>query len=281
MRAAGQFDCVVDMICFTPADAESLLRAVRGRTNHLIMCSTVDVYVKPYVHYPVREDHPLQGASAYGKDKARCEAMLMEAHRQGIVPVTILRPAQTYGEGRDIIHVFGRSIGVFKRLREGRPVIVHGDGSSLWAACYTEDVARGFVGAAANERTFGKAYNVAGEEWTTWDGYTASLAEGLGAPPPMIVHIPTDLLTALAPQRSKIIVENFRFNNIFDNAAAHTDLGFQVTVPFVEGVRRTAAWLDARGRVEASDGDPWQDRLIDAWQRLSTRMVEEVGSQDL
>jgi hypothetical protein len=101
--------------------------------------------------------------------------------------VTILRPAQTYGEGRDFIHVFGRGAGVWRRLREGRPVIVHGDGSSLWIACHIDDVAQAFVGAVANERAFGRAYNVTGEAVMTWDQYTEGAAEGVGAAPPRIV----------------------------------------------------------------------------------------------
>jgi nucleoside-diphosphate-sugar epimerase len=277
IQRGARYDCVVDMICFLPAEAESLLRAVRGRTDHLIVCSTVDVYERPALRYPIPDDHLLGGVSRYGKDKAECERILMAAHARGDVPVTILRPAQSYGEGRDFIHVFGRSAGTWKRLREGCPVIVHGDGSSLWVACHVDDVARAFAGAAKNARAFGRAYNVTGEEVMTWDQYTERAAEGLGAPPPQIVHIPTDALARVLPKKSRIIVENFRFHNVFDTSTARRDLGFAYTIPFVEGVRRTAAWLDERGFIQASDGDPWQDRVIEAWRRLGDRLTADLA----
>jgi nucleoside-diphosphate-sugar epimerase len=276
VQGGQRYDCVIDMICFLPAEAESLLRAVRGRTDHLIVCSTVDVYQRPAVRYPIPEDHPLGGISRYGQDKVECERILMAAHARGEVPVTILRPAQTYGEGRDVIHVFGRGGGAWRRLRQGKPVIVHGDGSSLWVACHIDDVARAFAGAARNERAYGRAYNVTGEEVMTWDQYTERAAEGLGAPPPQIVHIPTDVLARVLPRRSRIIVENFRFHNVFDSANARRDLGFAYTIPFVEGVRRTAAWLDARGLIDESDSDPWQDHVIEAWQRLGDRLTADL-----
>lgn len=277
LQAGERYDCVIDMICFVPEEAESLLRAVRGKTDHLVVCSTVDVFEKPARTYPIPDDHPLGGVSQYGKDKAQCERLLAAAHAGGDVPVTILRPAQTYGEGRDFIHVFGRGSGAWKRLRQGKPVIVHGDGSSLWVACHIDDVARAFVGAIKNDRAYGRAYNVTGEEVMTWDQYTTRAAEGLGAPPPQIVHIPTDVLARLVPTKAKIIVENFRFHNVFDTSNARRDLSFRYTIPFLEGVRRNAAWLDERGVIEASDGDPWQDRLITAWQCLGDELTRELA----
>jgi nucleoside-diphosphate-sugar epimerase len=276
LQAGDRYDCVIDMICFLPAEAESIVRAVRGRTDHLVVCSTVDVFARPVQGYPIPDDAPLGGISQYGKDKAECERILIAAHARGDVPISILRPAQTYGEGRDFIHVFGRAAGVWKRLRAGKPVIVHGDGSSLWVACHIDDVSRAFMGAAKNETAYGKAYNVTGEEVMTWDQYTERAAQGLGAPPPKIVHIPTDVLARVAPKKSKIIVENFRFHNVFDTSNARRDLGFRYTIPFVEGVRRNVAWLDERGIIEASDGDPWQDRVIDAWTRHSAGLAQDL-----
>jgi nucleoside-diphosphate-sugar epimerase len=276
IRDVSRFDCVIDMICYTPDEAESLVRACRGRTDHVIFCSTVDVFNKPAIRYPIPDDAPLGGVSAYGKDKARCEQILLAAHRRGDLRLTILRPAQTYGEGRVPIHVFGAGAGVMKRLRQGKPVIVHGDGSSLWVACHIDDVAGAFLGATGNERAMGKAYNITGEEWMTWDQFTEMEAEALGAPPPQIVHIPSDLLFKVVPEKAKIIHENFRFNNIFDTSAARRDLGFQYTIPFVPGTRRAVEWADRRGLIAQHDGDPWQDRVIDVWHRLGNAMAMEL-----
>jgi nucleoside-diphosphate-sugar epimerase len=280
LAAAGHFDCVIDMVCYRPAEAESLVRAVRGRAGQLILCSTVDVYARPADRYPIVENEPQRPASAYGADKSRCEAIVRAAHEQGLVPVTIMRPAQTYGEGGRLVHSLGWRTTYLDRIRRGKPIVVHGDGNSLWCACHIDDVARAFVAAIGAEHTFGRAYHVTGEEWMTWNRYHAGVAEATGAPAPQLVHIPTDLLARAAPTRARISAENFQFNNIFDNSAARADLGFRYTIPWVAGVRRTVAWLDANNKIENSDDDPFDDHLIAAWQRLGEQLVAATAALD-
>lgn len=138
--------------------------------------------------------------------------------------------------------------------RSGRPV--------------KDDVARAFVAAAGNAQTIGKEpHHTPGEEWLTWDMYHQAVAEAIGAPPPQLVHIPTDVLALAAPKHTAICVENFQFNNIFDTSAAHADLDFRYTIPWREGVRRMVAWLDEHNQVEPWNADPYEDRLIEAWRR--------------
>ncbi len=280
MAAAGPFDCVIDMIGFVPEDAESLVRAFRGRGTHVIFCSTVCVYGGPATRYPIREDEPRRPTGSYGANKILCEDLVLAAHQRGDFPGTIMRPSQTYGEGGTIVHSLGWTTAYLDRIRKGKPIIVHGDGSCLWAACHIDDVARGFIGAAGNAQAFGKAYNVTGEEWMTWNRYHEGVAEALNAPPPKIVHIPTDLLGQIAPKHASISVGIFQYPSIFDNSAAMTDLGFRYTIPWVEGVRRTVAWLDAHDRITNSDADPFDDRVIAAWERLSAQMNQDLAGVD-
>ncbi len=272
-----QFDCVIDMICYKPEDARSLVRAFAGRTDHLIVCSTVDVYAKPASRYPITESETIHPpAWDYARNKALCEAILWEAHARGDVPVTIPRPAHTYAESAGFFHSV--SIGGFlKRLRQGKPVIVHGDGSSLWVSCHAEDVARAFVGAVCNPKAYGKGYNVTSEEWMTWNRYVQTLAEAMGAPEPRLAHIPTAFLRKVIPQQAFVTDVNFQFNNIFDNSAAKDDLGFAYSIPFLDGARRAVAWLDEQGRIDgSSDDDALEDRVIEAWERLGAQMAEEL-----
>ncbi len=272
MADLGTFDCVIDMVGYQPGDAESAVRAFRGRVGQYIFCSTVDVYQKPATRYPYVEDEPYGGLNDYSRNKVAQERTLRAAHARGDLPVTIIRPAYTYGEGRGPLNPFGGGTAYIDRLRKGKPIIVHGDGSSLWTACHCEDVARAFAAAAGQPRTFGRAYHTPGEEWMTWDTYHRRVAAAIGAPEPALVHIPTDVLARVAPQRASIIAENFQFNNIFDTAAARADLDFRPAIAWDEGVRRMVAWLDARGRIEDSDADPFEDRLIAAWERLGAQL---------
>ena len=283
MAKAGCFDCVIDMVCFLPDDAESAVRAFRGRVGQYIFCSTVDVYTKPAKRYPVKEDAERQPASSfpYAVNKAACERILSEAQESGAFEATFIRPAYTYGEGGGPIHSFGWGTYYLDRVRKGKPIIVHGDGTSFWVACHRDDVARAFVGAVGNERAFGKAYHVTGEEWMTWNQYHERVAQAMGAPPAKLVHVPTELLFMVAPKQAMWCLENFRFNNIFDNAAARADLGFRYTIPWAEGVRRVVAWLDERGKIENSDDYPFYDRIIGAWQELGEDMTRGLGGLDL
>jgi nucleoside-diphosphate-sugar epimerase len=276
MHEAGPFDCVIDMVGYAPQDAESAVRAFSGRIGQFIFCSTVDVYRKPATRYPYTEAEAYGGLNSYSSNKVICEQTLLQAHERGDFPLTIIRPAYTYGESRGVLYPVGSGGAYLDRIRQGKPIIVHGDGSSLWVACHIDDVARAFVGAVGSSRTFGRSYHTAGEEWMTWDNYHQQVAEALGAPPPSFVHIPTDTLVKLAPQRAAIVAENFQFNNIFDNSAAHDDLGFRYTITWQEGVKRAVSWLEQHRTPSVPDDAGIDDQIIAAW-----RGVEQAALANL
>jgi len=103
-------------------------------------------------------------------------------------------------------------------------------------------------------------------------------AEALGAQPPTLVHIPTDLLAQVVPKTAEWVRENFQFDNVFDNSAAKADRGFRCTVPWVEGARRMIARLDAHGQIPNRDDHPLEDRVLEAWQRLGSRMAKDLAA---
>jgi nucleoside-diphosphate-sugar epimerase len=280
MAELGSFDCVIDMICFTPAQAESTIRAFRGRAQQLIFCSTVDVYQKPSDRYPITEAEPRIGGNSYGRNKILCEDLFFEAGRRGDFAATIIRPAMTYGEGGKLVNLYGWGTYHIARMRQGKPIIVHGDGSALWVSCHIDDAAHAFVQATGNPVTYGQAYHVTGEEWMTWNYYYRTIAKAANAPEPRLVHIPTDLLASLMPNRSMPLVTNFQGNTIFDNSAAHRDLDFHYTIPFLEGARRTIAWLDAHNGVQSEVYDAIDDRILQAWKALSVTMVSSLPDVD-
>ncbi len=281
MAEAGNFDCVIDMICYLPEEAESAVRAFNGRTAQYIFCSTVDVYTKPAAAYPITEDAEKLPSRKfmYGYDKARCEELLFAAHERGDLVVTSIRPGHTYGEGgNNLLHAMGTNNYHVDRLKKGQPIIVHGNGRSFWPTCHRDDVAVAFVGAIGNEKAFGRGYHVAGEEWMTWEGYHQGLAVAIGAKAPEFVYIPTDVLVRMAPREAMLTEVNFSYNNLFDNTAAREDLGFQVTIPWVEGARRTVNWLQENGQLQKSEDFPLYDLLIDTW-RKATGSLTELSSQ--
>jgi len=270
VKEAGLFDCVIDMVGYQPEDGDSLIRTFKGRTGQIIFCSTVDVYQKPASHYPYTEQEPYGGLNVYSCNKIAIEKKLLDAAENDAFPLTIIRPAYTYGEGRGPLHPFSRTAYI-DRLRRQKPIVVHGDGTSLWTCCHASDVAHAFIAAVGNSAAFGQSYHAAGEEWLTWNQYHQQAAQAIGAPEPDLVHIPSELLAKTT--RVKLCSENFQFSNIFDNSRAKTDLHFTYTVTWKEGVRRMVNWLDEREQVNNSDFDPYEDRVIAAWKGVEKSML--------
>lgn len=272
------FDAVIDMICFTPDEARIAVQALAGRTERYLMCSTVDVFTKPAPAYPLDETGERRPSPAfpYAYRKAECERILEDAFRAGRLPVTILRPAATYADSA--VPSVGSFDLALERLRRGLPLIMHGDGSSLWAACHRDDVARAFIGALDNDVTVGRSYNVSGTELLTWDRYWAAVADAVGVRPEF-VHIPTDVLGACAPKLSEWCVQNFQYDNVFSADAAVRDLGFAYTVRWADGIGRALPGRADRPVAPAERSA--YEAILAAWTRMTRALREELGPLDL
>jgi len=271
------YDVVVDMVAFAPDDSASAIRAFAGRCAQFIHCSTVCVYSGSVTQIPTTETEPYHSIGGYGKDKAICELLLLQAFEDGKLPVTIMRPSHSYGEGGGIIRSVGSADTFIDRLRKKKPVIVQGDGNSLWAACHVDDVAKGFIGTMGNSRCFGEAYNITGDEWFTWNTYHEQVAEVCGGTFTP-VHIPTDTLRAAAPGLSGGTYEIFEWPSIFDNSKLKRDTDYAgQTINFKEGTRRTLAWLEANHKLKDSDADDYEDRLVAAWQAKTSELPKQAS----
>ncbi len=278
VTAAGLWDVVIDMICFRPDQAESAVRAFAGRCGHFIFCSTVCTYGNTQTILPTLETTPQAPHSAYGRDKVACEQFFLRAHAKGGMPVTIFRPSHTYGPGGNVINNLGWSPTFVDRLRRGLPVIVSGDGHGLWQSAYADDVGVGFAHAAGKSKCFGEAYNIVADEVVTWDEYTQRTAAAIGAPPPRLVHLPTDFLLALDRPRFAALEEIFRFHGVYANAKLKRDVPeYRSATPYAAGVRRTVAWMDQHRKIVSADTDPMEDRLVALWERFSQEAIRALA----
>ncbi|MGA2801300.1 MAG: SDR family oxidoreductase [Verrucomicrobiota bacterium] len=254
-----QFDAVVDWIAFTPEHIERDLALFKGRTRQFIFISSASAYQKPPTHHVITESTPLYNPFwDYSRNKIACEELLMRAYREEKFPVTIVRPTYTYN------HYFPVAVGGFgcytlaDRLKKGRPVIVHGDGSSLWVMTHAEDFGRGFLGLIGNQQAIGQAFHITSDEVLTWDQVYQTIAEALGVEA-NIVHIPSDFIVRVAPQLTGNLLGDKTWSTVFDNSKIKTFVpGFQAIIPFREGIRRTAAWFDA------DDKRKWLDETVNA-----------------
>ena len=271
-----RFDAVVDWVAFTPDHIEQDLRIFAGRTRHYVFISSASAYAKPPgVSFPITEDTPLVNPRwQYSRDKIACEERLMRAVREEGFPATIVRPSLTYGLSQ-IPFVLGswqHPWTIVERLRRGRPVIVPGDGTSLWTVTWSGDFARGLVGLLGRELAIGHAFHITNDEVLTWDAIYREAAHALGVEP-QIVHIASDWLVARHPPFEGTLLGDKAHSAAFDNSKIKRFVpGFACAVPWAEGVRRSLAWFTAdRSRQTVDEGhDQLLDRLIDAYRRADT-----------
>jgi nucleoside-diphosphate-sugar epimerase len=279
MASSGTWDVVIDMICFEPDEAESVLRAFTGRCGHFIFCSTVCTYGNTQTTTPTLETTPQTPHSKYGREKLACEQLFLRAHADKKIPVTIIRPSHTYGPGGGIINNLNTDSTFLERLRHGRPIIVSGDGHGLWQSAYADDVGRGFAYAAANRRCLGEAYNAVADEVVTWDQYVQRTAAAIGAPEPRLVHLPTDFLLAVDPKRYVVLGEIFRYHGVYSNAKLKRDVPeFRLTTSYADGIRRTAAWIDQHRKNSLPENDALEDRLVAAWEKFTRETVKAFAA---
>jgi nucleoside-diphosphate-sugar epimerase len=194
--------------------------------------------------------------------------------------VTILRPAATYNDSSWPFPLLGTGDQLIERIRAGRPVIVLGDGSSIWESSHRDDVARAFFYAAGNENVYGKGYNVTGDEAITWEAYYNTVAKVMGAPLIDFVHIPTDLLVHLAPRQAEWCGVNFKYNAMFDNAAAKCDLGYQYTITWEKGVERMVAYHKANNDSSASGANALYNKIIEKFCNMEAELVKDFSPID-
>ena len=274
-RDAASLGCVIDMVGFDPADVETAIEVFAGHVDQYVFCSTVDVYHRPVETMPIRERAAREPpVSEYGADKAACEDRLFDAYQSDGFPATVIRPWHTYGEGGDLIDTLS-SAAYVDRLRKGKPILVHGDGTSVWGPCHRDDVAAAFVAAIGNQEAVGEAYHATATDPLTWNQYHRRAAAALDAPEPDLVHVPTDALRAAVPDRVSPLVDHFRFSTVFDTRKAERDLGFRQTVSWETGVRRTVSRLEADDAIEAWDSDPTYDKVVSAWRKATDAFVAE------
>ena len=237
-----EFDVVVDFVAYTPEHTESDVDIFAGRTGQYVFISSASAYQKPPRRVPVTESTPLHNPFwQYSRDKIACEELLMAAYRERDFPVTIVRPSHTYD--RTSLPIEGGWTQI-DRMRRGLPVLVHGDGTSLWTLTHHADFAKGFVGLLGHSRTIGEAYTITGDDVLTWNQIFTFLGHAAGAEP-TLVHVPSDLIAAVDPGWGAGLLGDKAHSMTFDNSKVRALVpDFVATIPFEQGAREMIAWRD-------------------------------------
>lgn len=269
-----KFDVVCDFIGFVPEQVERDYRIFKDKTKQYMYISSASAYNKPCSNYVITEGTALANPYwEYSRNKIKCERFLMDMYEQNGFPVTIIRPSHTY-DNRNVplgVHGDKGSWQVVKRMLEGKPVIIHGDGTSLWTMTYNEDFAKGFIGLMGNTHAIGEAFQITSDESLTWNQIYKSIADALDVEL-KAYYVPSDLLARVSDYDFEGSLLGDKANSVvFDNSKLKSVVpDFNCTIRFDQGVRKTISYCleHKECQVEDPEFDAFCDRIIDMMENI-------------
>jgi nucleoside-diphosphate-sugar epimerase len=260
-----EFDAVVDWVAFTPEHVRADIDLFRGRTGQYVFISSASAYQTPPSRVPVTESTPLRNPYwEYSREKIACEDLLVEGYRENGFPATIVRPSHTYD--KTSIPFDGKWTAL-ARMRAGKEVVVHGDGTSLWTLTHHADFARGFVPLLGHPRTVGEAFQITSDDVLTWNQIAQTLAAAAGTTA-RIVHVPSDAIAAADADWGAGLLGDKAHSMIFDNSKLRSVVpGYRAEIPFEQGAREIVAWYDEDPVRQQTDPrlDVVMDKLVETY----------------
>lgn len=275
-----QFDVVCDFIGFVPAQLERDIRLFKGRTRQYIFISSASAYRKPLATPFITESTPLANPFwQYSRDKIACEELLMRQFREEDFPVTIVRPSHTFCERGVPVAVHGLNgcWQVLKRMLEGKPVIIPGDGTSLWTITYNNDFARAFVGLMGNPKAIGEVFQLTGDDNPTWNQIYQAIADALGVKL-NAYHVASDFLAAVGSRYEMTgnLLGDKAHTVIFDNSKLKRAVpGFKSEIRYDQGIRMAIEHILAHPELQQEDPefDEWCDKIIAAQEQAKNSIL--------
>ena len=246
-----KFDAVANFVAFKAEDIERDYLLFKDITSQYIFISSASAYQKPLSHPIVTESTPLKNPFwDYSRDKIACEDKLNTLYRENDFPITIVRPSLTYDTVIPVALGSWDDYTIVKRMLAGKPVVVQGDGTSLWTITHSEDFAIGFVGLLGHQQAIGHAFHITSDEILTWDQIYEAVGAAVGVKP-NIVHVSSDFIAGVVKEIGQDwLVGNFlgdkSISAVFDNSKIKTFVPeFKATIPFKKGIKRTIEWFQA------------------------------------
>lgn len=266
------FDAVVNWIAFVPEQIQRDYKLFSEITSQYIFISSASVYQKPQTHYLITESTPLCNPYwEYSRNKIACEELLMDLYRSNGFPITIVRPSHTYGNPLipTALSSWKSCYAIIHRMKQGKPIVVHGDGSSLWTMTHNTDFAKGFVGLLANIQTIGHAFHITSDEVLNWDQIHQVIGNAINVKPNLF-HIPSDFIIRFQPEQEGSLLGDKSPSVVFDNSKIKLFVpSFTATMPLSEGVKRSILWHEADpSRCQHDlEWDATMDKMISSYEK--------------
>ena len=264
------WDVVADFIAFTPEQAARDIRLFQGKTRQYFFISSASAYQKPLSSPWITEGTPLHNPYCeYSRNKATCERLLRDAYDRDGFPVTIIRPSHTYCERSVPLALHGPkgSYQVLERIRQGKRIIIPGDGTTLWTLTHSRDFAVAFEGLMGNPHAMGETFHITGDESLTWNQIHECVGAALGQEI-HAVHIPSETIGKLWPDMVGGLIGDKSNTVIFDNTKIKRAVpAFSTRTFFADGARECVEYIQAHPECQVPDPefDSWCDRMLEAW----------------
>ena len=267
------FDVIADFITYTPEQAERSIRLFSGKTRQYIFISTASVYQKPLSCAVITESTPLYNPYwQYSRDKIAIEDRLTKEYRVNGFPVTIVRPSHTYGDNSIPVCLHGAkgSYQVIRRILDGKPVIVPGDGTTWWTVTHNTDFAKGFVGLMGNVHAIGESFHITSDESLTWNGIYDIIGGVLGKKVTKL-HVSTDMLCKFNPEWEGNLTGDKCVSVRFDNSKLKRIVpDYCAATRFDQGAEQTLGYIMSHPccQIPDPDFDELCDRIAAAAERF-------------
>ena len=275
LLADHKWDAVVNWIAFTPEDILRDFDLFEGNTGQYIFISSASVYQKPPVNYIITESTPLKNPYwDYSRNKIACEDLLTALYRERNFPVTIVRPSHTYKTLIPVTLGGWEEYTVVNRIKKGLPIVVQGDGTSLWTVTHSDDFAKGFSGLLGNQHAIGESFQITSDEVLSWNQIYQTLAHAAGCEA-KIVHISSDYICDYAdrhnyPSQRGNLLGDKAHCAIFDNSKIKRFVpDYVATIPFSEGIKQTLKWFESEPSrmIVKEETNRFLDELIETFER--------------
>jgi nucleoside-diphosphate-sugar epimerase len=264
------WDAVVNWIAFHEQDIARDFELFHGKTKQYIFISSASVYQKPLAFPIVTESTPLANPFwQYARDKIACEMALNSYYRQERFPVTIVRPSLTYDTVIPVPIGGWTDYTIVDRIKKGKKIIVHGDGTSLFTITHADDFAKGFLGLLGHQQAIGESFHITSDELLTWDQIYQALANAVGCEA-SIVHIPSDILAECNGELRGTLIGDKAASVVFDNTKIKRFVPeFTAVIPFNRGIQRTITWFesDPLRQIIKKETNDWMDTIIGQYEK--------------
>lgn len=266
------WDAVVNWIAFNIDDIKRDINLFKGKTDQYIFISSASAYQKPVQNPVITESTPLKNPFwEYSRRKIACENTLTAAYKEENFPMTIVRPSLTYDTVIPVAIGGWKEYTIIDRIKKGKKIIVHGDGTSLWTITHSSDFAKGFVGLIGHPQAIGQAFHITSDEILNWNKIYKTVAEAADAEAD-IIHIASDFICQIEPSMTGSLIGDKAESVIFDNRKIKKYVpDFTAAIPFETGIKQTLQWFEAdtSRMIVNKETNTMMDRIIKSYLKKS------------